>query len=50
MHDEFCERVATADDKGAECRCASRAYARNSLPDDLVPIYAVRKPRLEGTP
>ena len=50
-HDESCERgnpVATI--YGLGCQCASRAYARDPLPElDWTPIWAIQKtPGQEG--
>jgi len=54
-HDPLCERSSTLSaisgsfgpSKG--CKCASRAYERDPLPDDVRPIYAEPKtPGQEG--
>jgi len=43
-HDLLCERDTTlATYLGSGCRCATRAYARDPLPDDVTPIYAEPK-------
>jgi len=49
-HDELCERNALlATYLGSGCHCATRAYARDPLPDDVTPIYAIAKtPGQEG--
>ena len=49
-HDQLCERNATlATYLGSGCKCATRAYARDPLPDDVTPIYAEQKtPGQEG--
>jgi len=49
-HDESCERgdvVPSIYSSG--CKCASRAYKADPLPDDVTPIYAeLRTPGQEG--
>ena len=46
-HDPSCERGSEAT---SGCRCASRAYSRDPLPDDVTPIYADPKtPNQEGS-
>jgi len=49
-HDDQCERNATlATYLGTGCKCATRAWERDPLPDDVTPIYAVVKtPGQEG--
>jgi len=50
LHDQLCERSSTLSTYlGLSCQCASRAYARDPLPDDVTPIYAEPKtPGQEG--
>jgi len=53
-HDALCEGNSLLAISGSfgpskGCKCASRAYARDPLPDDVTPIYAERKmPGQEG--
>lgn len=49
-HDLLCERgTAVATYLGSGCKCGSRAYARDPLPDDTAPIYVEPKtPGQEG--
>ena len=47
LHDQQCERVTSYE--GLCCKCASRAYDADPLPDDYTPIYTERKtPNQEG--
>ena len=50
LHDSLCERVSLVSTyQGSGCHCATRAYARDPLPDDVTPIYAEQKtPNQEG--
>lgn len=50
LHDSLCERgTAVATVLGSGCWCASRAYARDPLPDEVAPIYVEPKtPGQEG--
>ena len=49
-HDQLCERnTGLATYLGSGCKCATRAYAADPLPDDVTPIYAEPKtPGQEG--
>ena len=38
-HDSLCERVTLVTYSGSGCKCASRAWRRDPLPDDLTPIW-----------
>jgi len=39
-HDFLCERDTTLSTYlGSGCKCASRAYQRDPLPDDVTPIW-----------
>ena len=51
LHDDLCEQKLNIEQtQGPKCHCASRAYDRDPLRDDLVPIYVQKMPRLEGVP
>jgi len=38
-HDESCERNAALSYQGSGCQCASRAWLRDPLLDDVTPIW-----------
>jgi len=50
LHDLLCERdPALSTYSGSGCKCASRAYAADPLPNEWTPIWAIQKtPGQEG--
>jgi hypothetical protein len=48
-HDQLCERVNSSTYQGSGCKCASRAYAADPLPNEWTPVWAIQKtPGQEG--
>jgi hypothetical protein len=48
-HDHLCERVTLNYSAGLTCKCASRAYERDPLPNEWTPVWAEPKtPGQEG--
>ena len=46
-HDQLCERLLSTNSAGG-CKCASRAYKADPLPDAPMPIYAELKLQPSG--